>query len=655
MTENLYTQKGNEAILRLQNAILHATAGISELLLHGGTWEEVGRDALYQLGEAVGADSAYVFMNHSTQRGLSPSRKQFEWCSSSASDQAMRGTWEYIDWHHCGLVDWHAALADGGCVTCSGEAATPAEHAFLSKHGFVSMLLLPIFTKLRFWGFMVFANRFAARDWSISVVASLRSAAAIIGATIGNELAAIALEERERRYVFATRAGRVGIWEWDISTDITYVNPVLRETLGLNVDSVAKSAQEWFDQIHPDDLPRLAERVEDLRGKRESLIEGDFRVRHADGGYRCIRINGIRPDGADANAPTVVFGTAIDVTEQRHTEQALREANEEWAKTFDAVPEPVAVVDTDFRLVKANRAFCQQIGEPIDEMIGKKCMFCATCRSAGGKGCPQRDRVNYAPDRTFEMEDCRLGRCFKIHTAPLFEANGTLRGAIQVALDVTDERRVQRERLTLAKEQRDVLVREVHHRIKNHLQGLTGLLNQRKAQNRETAAFCTEALNQVQSIAAVYGLQSRSAGAILHFLGLVEAIVDNISQTSPNTSIQCHIQDNTEEWRVDSDKAVALALVINELMFNASKHAQPVFGHRTVYVDCRTRPNGLGLSVKNAGQLPLGFDIQQGKRLGTGLDLVRNMLPRRGAKLTISDYDHWATAALELTAPLVQR
>ena len=65
--------------------------------------------------------------------------------------------------------------------------------------------------------------------------------------------------------------------------------------------------------------------------------------------------------------------------------------------------------------------------------------------------------------------------------------------------------------------QKDELVQEVHHRIKNHLQGLMGLLKQRKKFGREYADVLDEAITQIESIAIVYGLQSRSSGGgVLH-------------------------------------------------------------------------------------------------------------------------------------------
>src|SRR5204862_6140161 len=101
---------------------------------------------------------------------------------------------------------------------------------------------------------------------------------------------------------------------------------------------------------------------------------------------------------------------------------------------------------------------------------------------------------------------------------------------LMVATDVTEQRAAQQARLEAALAQRDMLVQEVHHRIKNNLQGVAGLLQQIAQRKPEVAGAIDEVVGQVQAIAQVYGLQVGARGP-LRVDGVVEAIVPSVQRT----------------------------------------------------------------------------------------------------------------------------
>lgn len=76
-----------------------------------------------------------------------------------------------------------------------------------------------------------------------------------------------------------------------------------------------------------------------------------------------------------------------------------------------------------------------------------------------------------------------------------------------MASDITEQRAAEQARLDAAIAQREMLVKEVHHRIKNNLQGVAGLLQQIAMRKPEVAPAISEVVGQVQAIAQVYGLQ----------------------------------------------------------------------------------------------------------------------------------------------------
>ena len=105
---------------------------------------------------------------------------------------------------------------------------------------------------------------------------------------------------------------------------------------------------------------------------------------------------------------------------------------------------------------------------------------------------------------------------------------------------------------------------------------------------------------------------------------------------------------------VDRDKAVPLALVINELLMNSVKHFRSESEGQEIKITNRCIPEGIVLEISNPGSLPDGFDFEKERGLGTGLELAKVMLPSKGAQLSISDQDNEVMAELVLSPPLLK-
>jgi PAS domain S-box-containing protein len=142
---------------------------------------------------------------------------------------------------------------------------------------------------------------------------------------------------------------------------------------------------------------------------------------------------------------------------------------------------------------------------------------------------------------------------------------------LMVADEVTDLRAAEQERFDAAIAQRGMLVQEVHHRIKNNLQGVAGLLQQASARVPEVAPILSEAVGQLQAIAQVYGLQVGSSGPV-PLAGLLQAVAASVQRTFQH-SIETSVEgEDVERWRLPEAESIPVALTANELLTNAIKH-----------------------------------------------------------------------------------
>jgi two-component sensor histidine kinase len=202
-----------------------------------------------------------------------------------------------------------------------------------------------------------------------------------------------------------------------------------------------------------------------------------------------------------------------------------------------------------------------------------------------------------------------------------------------VASDVTEQRAADQARLQAAITQREVLVREVHHRIKNNLQGVAGLLQQFAGRHPEIAPALGEAVGQVQAIAQVYGLQVGSGGP-LRLARVVEAIAASVQRTFGRT-IVFDAGAGAETFVLPEAESIPIALTVNELLTNAVKHGHVAEAGADVHCAVHADGDAARVEIRQPGRLPDGFDLARFPGGVSGLGLVRALLPRRSATLTL--------------------
>lgn len=217
-----------------------------------------------------------------------------------------------------------------------------------------------------------------------------------------------------------------------------------------------------------------------------------------------------------------------------------------------------------------------------------------------------------------------------------------------IALDITSLKQLQDSRLQRAHMQ----VREVHHRVKNHLQGTIGLLSVRAREHPAMAGLLAEAIGQIEAVALVNGLQGESEADELPAARLTRAVVDMANRIfMPDPAIKLTVNGGVD-FLLAPDKSVTVALIINELITNALKHRSPLTGGG-VRIELSGNVGRANWRISNPGVLPEILDLDSGQGLGTGLRLVCAMLSSPGARLSFESDAGSVTALLELEPPLI--
>ena len=218
---------------------------------------------------------------------------------------------------------------------------------------------------------------------------------------------------------------------------------------------------------------------------------------------------------------------------------------------------------------------------------------------------------------------------------------------------MTEQRAAQEARLEAAIAQRDMLVKEVHHRIKNNLQGVAGLLQQIAQRKPEVAGPIAEVVSQVQAIAQVYGLQVGESGP-LQLTGVVGAITASVQRTF-GRPISFEVSGATApQWLLPEAESIPIALTLNELLTNAVKHSAAM-PEAEIGCTLACTDDAVTVVIDNAGALIEGFNLARIPGGVSGLGLVRALLPRRSASLTIEQRADRVVATVLLRPPGVTR
>jgi two-component sensor histidine kinase len=208
------------------------------------------------------------------------------------------------------------------------------------------------------------------------------------------------------------------------------------------------------------------------------------------------------------------------------------------------------------------------------------------------------------------------------------------------------QRRLAREQLL-----RKTLTREVHHRIKNHLHSVMGLLYCCKENHLDPSTVLDKAIGQISSIATVYGLQSRDSTEQIRLTELLRACVEFYAGAT-EVQVSCQAADDY----MNPEETVPVALILNELMANAVKHTTNGARDPSVKVALNSVGDTIQLNISNpCDGLPEDLDIRSGTGLGTGLELLRALLPRDGIRLDLRWRDGRANADLVFETPILWR
>ena len=144
---------------------------------------------------------------------------------------------------------------------------------------------------------------------------------------------------------------------------------------------------------------------------------------------------------------------------RKQAEEIAVRAKQEWERTFNAVPDLIAIIDDKHRIVRVNRAMADKLGVAPEEAVDLTCYEHVHGKQEPPTNCPHAKLLADGQEHMAEVYEKRLGGDFLVTVTPLHDAKGHLVGSVHVARDITDRKRTEKEREKLIHELQNVLAK----------------------------------------------------------------------------------------------------------------------------------------------------------------------------------------------------
>lgn len=456
--------------------------------------------------------------------------------------------------------------------------------------------------------------------------------------------------ESDARWTFALQGSGDGVWDWNYAAGTAFLSKRWKEMLGHSEDEIGSSAEEWVKRMHPDDMPHVMEKLQDHIDGKTPSVHVRNRLLCKDGSWKWIEGRGMVVSRDAAGNPVRIVGTNRDINDEILAQQQLKNAQADLDATLNAIPDCLFEVGLDGRFYMAKTVNPHPL---IGKLVSELC--CAESAEIFLAALAQANETGISAGKQFWLMEGAQQKWFEISVARKERVYPDGPRFVVVSRDVTERRNWQMQREAEHIAQRDALVREVHHRVNNNLQGVGGLLREAGYNHPEMRSVITQVLAQLQSIATIHGLQARSAQEHVPVYELVKAVAVGIGGLW-NTVIDVSVVAPWTACQLVRSESVPVALVLNELIVNAVKHCDQALGGVRISLQTSNKEphqphqsQAACIHITNAGVWSPPED--DGQHLG--LQLVEVLLPRHGARLNRVLQDGSVCTTLELHAPVV--
>lgn len=406
------------------------------------------------------------------------------------------------------------------------------------------------------------------------------------------------------------------------------VNQNFEKVLGYSEKELLEN--QFLSFVHPDDIDSTLSEVAKLK---TGALTTQFvnRYRKKDGSYLWFSWN------TTPNTDTgKLYAIARDITEQKRAEEKIRSSEEKYRSVVENAADMIITFDSNYTIQFINHL---RPGSPTDQVIGKSIFNLIPHE--------YQERVKQKIKKVFED---KLPQSYELpgqhldgssawystNLGPVFSGD-EVSGITLIIRDITDSKKAE-EKIQQSLKEKEILLQEVHHRVKNNLQIILSILNLQHAQitDKKTLDLVRDIRSRIKAMSFIHELLYQTDDfSSINFSEYITNITSNLIYSyTQNQTINLKLDVGT--IFLDLDSAIPCGLIINEIVTNALKYAFTDQENGEVSVSLTQKNEFIQLTIADNGKgLPDKIDYRNTESLG--MQLVVTLVQQLGGEIVLDN------------------
>jgi PAS domain S-box-containing protein len=389
---------------------------------------------------------------------------------------------------------------------------------------------------------------------------------------------------------------------------------------------------DWMSISHPDDVQADLDKMARLNAGEVAGFQMEKRLVRPDGTVAWINLT-VAPIQVEEHATSRHLAMIEDIATRKQAEEAMRESEQRFHTMADTAPVLIWMSGLDKSYTYFNQRWLDYTGRTLEQELG----------NSWAEGVYQEDvdrclkTYGEAFDRRepFQMEyrlrkaDGQYGWLLA-RGVPRLLQNGKFAGYIGICIDLT-ERKDLEDRLRKTVKEKESLLREVHHRVKNNLQVISSLLNLQAAsiKDPQVVQLFRESQTRITSIALLHETLHRSNDLscirMSDYLGTLTGHVFRSYGVDPKAMV---LDLLVEDLAFDIDTGMTCGMIVEELLSNALKHAYAAGKGGRIQIGLQAQDEGTYLLQVSDDGVGISKDGVRRNPASLGLELVNLLVEK---------------------------